>query len=77
MNKGKLIIQTIRLFRMEETYRSYKCNRCGVIILEKNWKGDTHSKCNEYLKGKRIREKAERKALSHFWIARYTIIRRW
>lgn len=63
MNKGKLIIQTIKLFRTEETYRCYKCNRCGVIILEKDWKGDTHSKCDKFLKTKEVRERASRKAM--------------
>ena len=42
-------------------YRAFMCNRCGVIISEKLWTGDTHKKCNEYLKAKEMREPAVKK----------------
>jgi len=44
-NKGNLMASG-------KQFRAYMCNRCDTIISEKLWIGDTHKKCDEYLKTK-------------------------
>jgi len=40
----------------------YKCNRCGMVVPASDWKGDTHSNCDEYLKGRAARDRVSEKA---------------
>lgn len=55
MNKGKKEIRIIDKIK----YIYYKCERCGVLVHEKNWTGDTHRNCDKYMINKPIRDKVD------------------
>lgn len=56
MNKDKKEIKIID----GKKYTGYKCRRCNVWIPAKQWKNDTHSKCDFYLKTRTIRDKVNK-----------------
>ena len=62
MDKGKKEIRTLD----GKKYVCYKCERCGVIIPEEYWIGDTHKNCDKYFKTKTIRDRVNKRIVKIF-----------
>jgi len=59
-NKGKFRVVE---FNGLGEYAYNFCNRCGVWIQAEHWKDNGHPDCDKFLKGKAIRERAQKLAL--------------